>query len=304
MNTALKGNPLEFFVKIWGTRGSIPTPGYATQRYGGNTTCVAIQIGDQLIICDAGTGIRELGLDIMKRNAGPVNGHWLFSHTHWDHIQGFPFFTPAYIPGNTFTVYGLNQGDQKAYSILSGQMSSAYFPVKFSDLGSNIVSNDLETCKGMFGDVKVSWFSQHHEGGSYAYSFEYNGLKFVFSTDNEVDLGFEDPEEIQGNLNKMRPVEPAYLDFIRDADLLIADGQYTEEEYPTKITWGHPRATTLVDASIQANVKKLAITHHDPMHTDRAVDEKIAACTDRLKRFRGDTQVFAAREGLELKLEP
>jgi len=291
-----------FFVKLWGTRGSVATPGRAMERYGGNTTCIEVRIDDTLFICDAGTGLREMGLNLLQKQTSPINAHWLFSHTHWDHIQGFPQFLPAFRPENTFRVYGREANDRTTFDLLCDQMSEEYCPISFSHFSADIIPTDLATVNQIVGGVKISWFGQYHEGGSYAYSFEKDGYKFVFATDNEIDLGFEDPEAVQGNLAAPRPIPQDYLDFIRGADLLVADGQYTDAEYPQRIGWGHARATTVLDAAIQAEVKQVAITHHDPVHTDRCVDEKIKACAERLKKSRADLVLFGAREELEFKI--
>jgi len=295
---------MAFLVRFWGTRGSIPTPGRTTHKYGGNTSCVEIRIDDTLFICDGGTGLRELGLDLARRPQQPVVAHFLFSHMHWDHIQGFPFFVPAYGPQNTCFIYGTSHGDTRFHKLLSGQMRSDYFPVDFSDLNANILAVDLGTGTCDIDGVTVRCFDQQHPGGSYAYSFEKGGYKVVYSTDNEIDLTLADPEGVQQNLEAVRPIPRALVDFVRGADLLIADGQYTDEEYfPKRIGWGHPRATTAVDLAVQAGVKQLAVYHHDPMQSDGDVEAKIAACRHRAHRMHSQTFVFAAREGLELKLD-
>jgi phosphoribosyl 1,2-cyclic phosphodiesterase len=131
------------FVRFWGTRGSIPTPGHRTRVYGGNTSCVEVRVDDTLFVCDGGTGMRELGDSLVRRSNGPLQAHLLFSHTHWDHIQGFPFFLPAYKPSTTLHIYDVERDDDRIHRLLLGQMRSEYFPVTFSDLGSKIVSSDL-----------------------------------------------------------------------------------------------------------------------------------------------------------------
>jgi hypothetical protein len=181
-------------------------------------------------------------------------------------------------------------------------MEQKYCPISFSNFKASMSGADLETVEHTIDGVTVKWLTQYHEGGSFAYSFEKDGYKFVFSTDHEIDLGFEDPESVQGNLDQLRPVRQKFIDFIQGADLLVADGQYTEDEYIERVGWGHPRSTTLVDAAIIGNVKQLAITHHDPTHTDRCVDEKIALCQKRLVKSRADLVLFGAREGLEFKI--
>ena len=293
-----------FLVRFWGTRGSIPTPGRTTHKYGGNTSCVEIRVDDTLFICDGGTGLRELGQDLLSRPQKPVVAHFLFSHMHWDHIQGFPFFTPAYVPQNTFYIYGTSPGDTRYHQLLSGQMQSDYFPVDFSELNANILAVDLGDGLRNIDGVTVRCFDQKHPGGSYAYSLEKDGHKVVYATDNEIDLTLEDPAAIQGNLDAPRSIPQALVEFVRGAELLIADGRYTDDEYhPKRIGWGHPRATTAVDLAVQANVKQLAVYHHDPMQSDTDVEAKIVACRERARRWNSPVFIFAAREGLELRLD-
>lgn len=291
---------MSYFVKFWGTRGSIPTPGKGTAKYGGNTSCVEIRCGDTLIICDGGTGLRELGLDLMRRGSAPVTGHLFFSHAHWDHIQGFPFFTPAYLPSNTFVIYG-HLGDRSIHSLLSGQMSSEHFPVKFDDLGAKILPGALpETLE--IGAVQVRHFRQWHPGSSLGFRFDYDGHSVVYATDNELDAGLENAAQVDADGDAERRLPQAFVDFCRGADLLICDGQYLDEEYEQKRGWGHPRISTVVDLALQAGVRQLAVTHHDPMHTDRDVDAKIALCQQRASRRPNAPVIFGARESMELRI--
>jgi phosphoribosyl 1,2-cyclic phosphodiesterase len=294
---------MTFFVKFWGTRGSIPTPGNVAKKYGGNTSCVEIRCDESLFICDGGTGLRELGLDLLRRQQSSITGHLFFSHTHWDHIQGFPFFTPAYLSKNTFHVYGTAEGDRRTYELLSGQMRSVeYFPVDFAELKANIVASHIDGGKRLIDGVRVSFYEQEHPGRSWAYSFQKDGVKIVFATDNEIDLAMKDEQRVLADLDAPRKIPRALVDFVRGADLLVADGQYFDEEYPTKVGWGHPRATTVVDLALQAGVAQLAIFHHDPMHSDVDVDRKIVLCKERALKASKDLVVFGAREGLELRI--
>ncbi len=293
---------MEFLVRFWGTRGSIPTPGHATKRFGGNTSCVALTIDGVLIICDGGSGLRELGLHLTEQQKGPIEAHMFFSHMHWDHIQGFPFFVPAYSKDSKLYVYEVSKGEQRIKEMLHGQMSSDYFPVQFSDLGAQILSGNLESGSTSIDGVTIKSFEQHHPGRSYAYSFEKGGKKFVYATDNELDLTLLNREESLSNRATLRRVPAAFIDFIRDADLLVADGQYTDDEYPAKIGWGHARANTVVDAAIAANVKQCAIYHHDPMHSDSGVDSIVIAAQRRAELAGSPVTVFGAREGMTLKL--
>ena len=290
------------YVTFWGVRGSIPTPGNSTQRYGGNTACIEVNIKDHLFILDGGSGLRPLGASLIERGKNLINAHMLFSHSHWDHIQGFPFFIPAYNPSTTLRVYGTKEGDQDIYDLLSGQMQDKYFPVQFSDLGAKIIPDHLQGGTRMIGDVQVNYLDTEHPGGSLAYSLSHENKKVIYSTDNEIDLLLLNREESMADPSLYRLLPKALLNFMSDADLLIADGQYTDDEYHTKVHWGHPRATTLVDMAKEAGVKSIAITHHDPMQSDDDVDKKIKTCRERAERIGYTGSIFAAREGVTIKL--
>lgn len=293
---------MEFLVRFWGTRGSIPTPGHATKRFGGNTSCVELLIDGVLMICDGGSGLRELGLRLTEQKGAPVEAHMFFSHMHWDHIQGFPFFVPAYSDKTRLHVYEVAKDRQHIKEMLHGQMSSDYFPVRFSDLGAQILSGNLTHGTAHIDGVTVKSFEQHHPGRSYAYAFEKGGKKFVYATDNEIDLTLANREASLLDPAIPRQVPEAFIEFISNADLLVADGQYTDEEYPQKSGWGHARANTVVDAAVAANVKQCAIYHHDPMHSDSLVDSIISQAQKRAKARGSTTTVFGAREGMTLKL--
>lgn len=290
-------------VRFWGTRGSIPTPGHKTRKYGGNTSCVEVRVDDALFICDGGTGLRELGLDLAGRGEPAIEAHMLFSHTHWDHIQGFPFFLPAYAEHNSLYVYDVTADDDRVHRLLLGQMRSEYFPVNFSDLGSRIVPSDLGGGDKFIEGVRVRHFEQTHPGRSFAFSFVKDGIKIVYATDNELDLTVTNQEDIVRRSAELRRLPGDFVRFVSDADLLIADGQYTDEEYPHKIGWGHARATTVVDLAVQANAKQLAVFHHDPMHSDDVMDDLVVQCRSRAALRDSKLVVFGAREGLAIKLD-
>ena len=294
---------MSLFVRFWGVRGSIPTPGHHTARYGGNTPCVEVRVGEHRFICDGGTGIRGLGSTLMSGGDGsPVNVHLLFSHAHWDHIQGFPFFAPAYVPSTRVTVYGPREGDTRMYRLLNGQMGSDYFPVQFADLGGHIEPGHLGDGRRTIAGVEVAALPVNHPGGCFAFSFQWEGRKVVYATDHELDLVFTNATRVRDDRSVLRQAPRDLVDFCKGADLLICDGQYTEEEYPSHVGWGHSRATSATDLAIQADVKRLALFHHDPMQSDAQVDAKVEACRARADDLQGDTQVFAAREGVELKV--
>ncbi len=292
---------MPIFTTFWGVRGSIPTPGPATRRYGGNTSCVDIRTPEGHFICDAGTGIRELGIRMAREACGkPICAHLLLSHSHWDHIQGFPFFAPVYNPSTTLRVYGMDDGDDRFHRLLSGQMDSSYFPVQFSDLAGNIVADHLGGGTRRVADTEVSVLPVCHPGGSLSYRFQRGDHSVVYSTDNELDLLIENPDAPP---DELRRIPESLVAFVRNTDLLIADGQYTDAEYPMRRHWGHSRATTVIDLAVAAGVKQVAIFHHDPMQSDADVEEKIADCRERANILgANDLTIFAAREGITLSI--
>ena len=289
------------FVKFWGTRGSIPTPASWTRVYGGNTSCVEVRFGDTLFICDAGSGIRELGKDLITRQPRPTELHLLITHSHWDHIQGFPFFTPAYLKESRIRVYGISEGDNSRYRLLSGQMSSDYFPVSFGEMGAQFLFDHLNGGDRDINGVRVRSFALNHPGGCCGYSFEKDGVKIVYATDNELEIHdgdtFPDPTH-QGGLRQM---PEALVEIMHHADLLITDAQYDDEQYAAKRGWGHSSCFSVTDLAVRAKVKSLALFHHDPESTDRDVDAKVKACNQRAAAHRSQLVLFAAREGVELK---
>lgn len=290
----------DILVRFWGVRGSIPTPGPRTRRYGGNTSCVEVRVDDTILIFDAGTGLRELGVQLLRGRPKDLTLHLFLSHPHWDHIQGFPFFAPAYVESTTLYVYG-PKGDDKNYQLLSGQMANAYFPVRFSDLGANIVSRSFAGTSVKAGDVTVHSFGQKHPGGSMGFRVEHGDKSIVFATDSELDQLLLNPAMVKKTPDALRELPAELIAAAADADLLIADAQYTDIEYAQKVGWGHPRATTVVDFAVQAGVRQLALTHHDPMHSDRDVDLMVLECQERAEAHGAELEVFGAREGVTLK---
>jgi phosphoribosyl 1,2-cyclic phosphodiesterase len=291
-----------FFVRFWGVRGSIPTPGPRTRRYGGNTSCIEMRSDTTVLIFDAGTGLRELGVSLVRTL--PREGldlHLFLSHPHWDHIQGFPFFEPAYLKNTTITVYGGKTHEN--YRLLSGQMSNSYFPVAFDDLDARIVPKAFTDEVVRVGDCVVKRFEQKHPGGSWGFRVEHAGHTAVYATDSELDLSLVNPKALTSTPRSLRRLPATLVAAVENADLLIADAQYTDDEYPKKVGWGHPRTNTVVDLAIQGAVKQLALTHHDPMHSDRDVDAKVLAATERVGSLGAPLQVFGAREGITLRLD-
>jgi phosphoribosyl 1,2-cyclic phosphodiesterase len=289
------------FVKFWGTRGSIPTPASWTRVYGGNTSCVEVRFEDTIFVCDAGSGIRELGKDLLTRQPPPKDLHLLLTHAHWDHIQGFPFFAPLYQASMKIHVYGKQANDDSPYRLLSGQMSSSYFPVSFHDLGDRVVADYLPEGKKDINGVQVSSFALNHPGGCIGYAFSRDDRKIVYMTDNELEIQPGDTFPDLDDTGPMRKVPEDLLAVASDADLLILDAQYDEKSYADRLRWGHSCCFSATDLAIQSKVKNLALFHHDPEDTDSAIDDKVMACRRRAARHGAKLAISAAREGVEMK---
>ncbi len=217
-----------FTVRFWGTRGSIATPGSATVKYGGNTSCTEVRCGDQLLILDAGTGIRPFGLSLLKEfQSKPIKGHIFVGHTHWDHIQGFPFFAPAFMSGNEFTVYSLHGAGKPLEKVFRGQMDSDYFPVHLGDMKAKLQFYELES-DVQLGDTVVSYTFLNHPGLAIGFRICSNGRSLVYLSDHEP-YGKLSPDGDSPN-----EMDLAIARFAEKADLLICEAQYTEEEYTKK----------------------------------------------------------------------
>lgn len=286
---------MDVFIKFWGTRGSIPTPGTRTRKFGGNTSCVEVRVGETLFILDAGSGLRELGSDLLARGKKPIVAHLLLSHSHWDHVQGFPFFAPAYVPGNEVILYGSKPGDDRYHRLLSGQMKSDYFPVDFAALNAVIRQDYLQEGGKDVAGARIETFPLNHPGGALAYSFTVGRKKVVYATDNELIFDAGKPAEL-------RPAPPELVRFVQGADLLITDSQYTDAQYATRKGWGHSSCFSTTDLAVQAGVKMLATFHHEPANSDEEIDAMIEACRARVASHGANLVVFAAREGLELRV--
>ena len=292
-------------VKFWGTRGSIATPGPSTMVYGGNTSCVELRCGDEIFIFDSGTGIRALGLELMSEFAGkPITMHLFISHTHWDHIQGFPFFTPAYSALTTINVYGSAGQGLPLEKVLRGQMEGDYFPVALGDLKATLHFHEFKGKPFQIGDAIVNATYLNHPGMTLGYRVTHGGKTFVYATDNEPyrqtleHLG----QRAESGRDFGRRLDGEFVDFIAGADLYIGEAQYTDAEYPERIGWGHSSISATVAVAIEAQVGALAFFHHDPLHDDEAV-AAMAETADQLIKSRGATlECFAAREGQVVEL--
>jgi phosphoribosyl 1,2-cyclic phosphodiesterase/DNA-binding response OmpR family regulator len=270
--------------------------GPSTVRYGGNTSCIEVRSnGGTLLVLDCGTGLHGLGANLMA--SGAVRGHILIGHTHWDHIQGFPFFTPLFVPGNEWDVYAPRGFGASLRESLAGQMHHRYFPVGIEALGANIRYHDLLEGHFQVGDLTIHAQYLNHTSLTLGYRIEGDGVTVVYSCDHEPHA--------HGCAAGEAPLEGGdrrHAEFLRGADLVIHDAQYTPEEYAKKIGWGHATPQYAIAACKAAGARRLALTHHDPSRTDDDLD-RVLAGIEGLVRTSG-VEVFAAAEGMTIELAP
>jgi phosphoribosyl 1,2-cyclic phosphodiesterase len=300
-------------VTFWGVRGSIPIPGPDTVRYGGNTTCIEVQgLQNECLVFDAGTGIRRLGMDLLQRRNPLTPIHLFISHTHWDHIQGFPFFVPFYLPGSAIHVRGPEYflENRSLRDILSSQMQHEFFPVSNQQLAAQVIYEDISETSLAVGGIAVRSQFMNHTVRSLGFRISEQGRTLVYTGDHEPYYNMFDcsaGEERQDDESLFGGIEDAvagaaerFVDFIRGADVLIVDGQYTPGEYPSqKRTWGHSSWDFCLDWMQQADVGTMVLTHHDPARTDDALDEIKQAVADAARSRDIDPQrVRLAREGM------
>jgi phosphoribosyl 1,2-cyclic phosphodiesterase len=281
-------------VTFWGTRGSIAKAGPTTVRYGGNTSCVSVRTdGGTLLVLDCGTGIHELG-QVLARDDGPADGHLLIGHTHWDHIQGLPFFAPLFDPANTWQVYGPRGLDTSIDHTLAGQMQYTYFPVQLLDFAADIEYHDLVEGQFQIDDVTITTRYLHHPALTLGYRIEADGATLVYSSDHEPSTS--------GPGTGLDREDALHVAFVRDADLLIHDAQYLQEEYAEKVGWGHSTVEYAVDVAVAANVERLALYHHDPTRTDDQVDALVDRARTRAAEAHFTGEVLGAAEGTTIAL--
>lgn len=259
-------------VKFWGCRGSIPVPDSRMIKYGGNTTCVEVRLSERILIIDAGTGIRKLGDDLIKRNIFDFD--IFITHSHWDHIQGFPFFRPIYLPKTRIDIFGCTNSFRPLKDILGSQMSSEYFPMSFQDLKSEI--NFAESCSKLYQshNFHIKTIQTNHPVFTSGLRIEEDGKSFVFITDNEL-----------GTTKPITPKED-FVNFCKDASYLVHDAQFTEDEYKTRKGWGHSTFEQAIKLARDSGAKNIGLSHHDPNTEDSELDQiasKFVAQQDKLK---------------------
>lgn len=276
-------------IRFRGVRGSIPAPAPENMRYGGNTSCLELRYGDQLLILDAGSGIRSLGDDLINVADGkPIEATLLLSHSHWDHIQGLPFFTPAYSPANRIAVYVECGRSEQLQSALETQMAPAHFPVGLHQMRGLLPVRELSREATKLGNLLVRTARLNHPGGCTGFRIESAAGHIAYLPDHEPF------RNIGGRIGQVEMAHRELVEFICGVDLLILDTQYTADEYAGRVGWGHGCLPDSVDIAIEAGVRRLLFFHHDPSHDDRRVDEMVEIA--RAMTFRSPLTVDAASE--------
>jgi phosphoribosyl 1,2-cyclic phosphodiesterase len=297
-------------LKLWGVRGSIPVPGPGTVRYGGNTACIEIRADGELIVLDAGSGIRELGLALESEfGSRPIDLSLLITHVHWDHIQGFPFFVPSYNDKNQIRILGYDGAEGSLREILKGQMATPFFPVALYDLPGKIQFESLEATDFKIGKVRVRAHIMNHPGVCVGYRIFTSTGSISYLPDHEPYEAFKlhsakshllSPEQTKKRAQEDRA---ELVKFLQGSDVLILDTQYTDEEYQARVGWGHGSLTSCVSLALNAGVRKLILFHHDPTHDDQMIDKMVQIARKVAAKSENYLEIEGAREGAEITLD-
>jgi len=275
---------------FWGVRGTLPVPGKKSLRYGGNTSCVSLSFeNDELLVFDAGSGIKELSNSLVARAKERIAAKIFISHPHWDHINALPFFSPLYVPGNQFEVCGPANGDRGMRELVGAQMDGVFFPITMREFGAHVLFRDLVEETFSIGAIEIRTMLLNHPGLCLGYRVNYRDSSVCYVTDNEL-IPLDAPRHNAAYLERL-------IDFVRDTDALITDTTYTDAEYASKAGWGHSSVGQVVDLAHCAGVKSLYLFHHDPEQNDDAIDAKLAQARDALAELDSATECFAPAEG-------
>lgn len=279
---------------FWGTRGTLPVPGKDSLKYGGNTPCISLSMKNRLFVFDAGSGIKCLSDQLMKNGTKRKEAHLFITHPHWDHINAFPFFIPLYIQGNSIKVYGPSQGAKSIETIMSDQMDGVYFPVTVREFGAHVSYEDLSEGPYRIDGIDVQTKLLNHPGNCLGYRVSHQGKSVCYITDNE--LYFPEMEGYSEDFVN------SLMEFITGCDVLIHDTTYFDNEYKTKVNWGHSCVSQVVHLAHDAKVKTLCLFHHDPSQTDADIERKKEQADDILANLGSNTRCLIATEGETLSL--
>ena len=297
--------PAWFRMNFWGVRGSIPTPGPTTLQYGGNTSCIELRTPEQIIILDAGTGLRLLGRQLTAEFGDrPLDLTLLLTHTHWDHIQGLPFFLPVYQPKNRLRILGYEGARVGLERVLNSQMESPFFPIGLNQVPANIRIEELKYWDFELNGVRVQARYACHPGICVGYRLTYAGHSIVFFPDNELPSSEEAfrqaGERSQRNPSALANDQAPLPEFIRGADALIIDSQYDADEYEQHVGWGHGCVDRVVRLAIESQVRRLFLFHHDPNHDDATITRMVATARKLASAAGSHLVIDAACEGLSV----
>ena len=295
----VKDGKSEVSITFWGVRGSIPSPGPSTAFYGGNTSCVELTADGETIILDAGSGIRPLGEKLILESKGkPLDMHLLITHTHWDHIQGLPFFRPAYVPTNHLRVVGYEAVRHNLADVLAMQMDSSYFPISMADMPGH---PEVEEVSERFhcGPVGVEAFFTNHPGKCAGFRFETSAGAVVYISDNELN---HDGQATHLPRETVEHLRSRLMSTMSGCKVLIHDAQYTREEYKNRVGWGHSCVEDITELAAQSGVERLVLFHHDPTRDDAGVNQLLKKSRDIVKANGWSLRVDAAREGMSIWL--
>lgn len=277
-------------IQFWGVRGTLPVPGKNTTRYGGNTNCVTLNYANkELLIFDAGTGIKELSNHLVKENHFPMSAKLFITHPHYDHIHGLPFFVPLYMQGNQFEILGSAHNDITIEKLVAGQMDSIYFPVTIKEFGANLIFKTLTEESFFIDDLNIQTMLLNHPGRCLGFRVQHKNKVFCYITDNELYLE-DSPHYNQFDVDRL-------VNFIKHADVAVMDATYKDEDYQKKVGWGHSCISRVVDVADKAKVKLLCLYHHDLDHVDKDIDEKLKTAKSLLKSRKSKTKCIAPKEG-------
>ncbi len=295
-------------IRFWGTRGSIAVPGPVALRYGGNTTCLEVRADGEIIVLDAGSGIRPLGLALETEfQAEPIKLSLLITHAHWDHIQGFPFFKPAYNPKNQIRIFGFDGAGATFRQILAEPMKAPFFPIAMRELSATVDIKKLTEMKFSLGKLEVHAAFVNHPGVCVGYRIFTSAGSIAFLPDHEPYEFFLHSARAN-NLSEEQAKKTAaderdnLVEFLRRSDILILDAQYTDEEYETHIGWGHGSISNAVSLALDAGVQTLLLFHHDPNHDDQTVEAMEKSARELVAKSGKPLEIAAAQEGSEILL--